>query len=1104
MSAKAILNAAAVGTIKAADAIPFKNVSGVVTGKGLSYPYYAYDCIYMRQELNEGGIHPYTTKGTLTSAWKKTSDKDKASENDNWKLIYLPVTSSREGDLQFASDIGLGLDNDAYDIKHSKWKKGHYSAWRKGGVGNKDTRDHMNNEHWWTSRLGNSLTHPFGCYISDSYHLGRVPRMRNETLPFTKYNGANSMSYDTKEMEQKGVKPIYKPATSEYDRYNVVFDPNPVNFTSAPQSFPQCVKVDSKYLNIQSAVSNGNLEPPHGVSSVDFQKALAMVLSQKTDPTYSVVNGTAPTWNSLTVTASEPVKQTSYSIDSLTLYKTDAPDMLEAMNSKGSLFLSELKDFLNSKAVELPASIRANANDYVIVGIPTVTNSNMNGYYVHLIRCFNKAVTAMCNDDRKTAIASLKSMFVNGNGQLYSEGIASFFIPRIAEKLGLIDASNEFGYLNEGTLFFPTQNGTTMSSNKVYNANETDFVCASVPLEDELSNIRKWGIPTNSDSLGYNSSSTFTTSYNDHLSAKYKECFDKKLLTYTAEFAKGGNCSNESRNYVGQFRIPFKATLYINSDYCERKHRYYSNGIENRQTMNVCCHTTNSEDRQSDNDGWRAIEVWNACMARFGYDCFYFDWKAVRGHLRAYGEGLAKQFSKGGVSVLYMKGLDNDLGAINRAYNKEECPSKYITSSDTFLSNDISFKIARQVNKLVGTCKSDQNCGHVNPGGDCLAGRTKERYHETQLWVPRDELINTNLSIQQVLTSVKGSADEDTLHFMEDVGFTDGKRTIENTFPFEISFTADLSTVGKIGTLCPYKTTKNAYFITRDVVQDYAKRLSDEKLLGQLLDSLKPALTETCYKLAYLDRLVKPFLETVDTSVLLFDLPLGPPAMHNTETNILSFQYYMGEYEFPKGKDVTDMTIYERGVDKDTYLDATLVDMLQKEAMMIPVSEVPYTKDGKRVNADLDKVSIVVKIPENASRLLTIPRISVDKKPLSYITYTNESYNGKPSGAESITDSTCLVFNVLGPKTAGEKRMNGDYETLDGKLTVPMVSIKTESVESDRSWTVSISSVDMYCHASKGKLNTSTIGGNSLAFSYLDGVSWTDKAFMEPGLFETV
>lgn len=1082
-------NPAFVRSINGANVIPFNSPDSVV-GAGLGkYPYY--DSTYRAMRLYpETSTHIYNADGSLKSPYNDTGMY--------WQFVYLPVNPiSCSGDLAFACNISSECNTELRDADPYAKNPGHYVAWRKGGIGKDDTWRHTNNDHWYSSRLGNSTSSQFGCYLSTDAHLGRVPRMRNEVLAFAECSPDGQWDYSVSFDKIEGISPMFAFAKNEDDRYNVVYNPNPVTFPAAPSDFSKCITIGSEYKSLESAlkasldVTSGRMEPS-GITKEEFIGALKSLSRSNVAPVYVLPSGTKPKCNDLKQTSYTAPSISNFSITDLTLYKNESPDMYANVNHT-SQFIQFLREFIGSTEITPPQSLIKNSSNEVlcdpIIGLPSTDVEKVNSYCIHLLRCFNNAVTAACNGKTNVAKERLKDMFIK-DGQLYNEGISSFFIPKLMEHLGVVQAFDAFGHLKSGTQFFPGTVGITTSMKVEYAANAKEFTCGSVPNEDELSRIVSWGIPRDKSAYVFGSTIAVSNSFlSSHISPK-------TIWSDNSSFAHGGDCVGGERKYVGTFSVPFDATLYINSSYCTRKHCYYSNGISRDQTVNPCCYGVEVNGGFT---GWGRVLITNACMARFGYDCFYFDWQAVREkYLKPYAEKLASSLSSPGITVTFVNSTDNYLGAINRR-NGYECKAKYLTKQDVFLKQDPEFRIARQVNLNIGKCSSDEYCGYSPTC--CVCGPRSWRTQRTSLYVPRDELLGTGKSISEVLTAAEGASNEDKLRFMENDGFSkDGKRILKNTFVFDVSFRADVHA----NELCPYAVTKSVFFFTKDVHDLYVQCITSGSFLDRLLDSIRPDITETCYKLAYLDRLVKPFLETVDTSVLLFDLPLGPPAMHNTETNILSFQYYMGEYEFPKGKDVTDMTIYERGVDKDTYLDATLVDMLQKEAMMIPVSEVPYTKDGKRVNADLDKVSIVVKIPENASRLLTIPRISVDKKPLSYITYTNESYNGKPSGAESITDSTCLVFNVLGPKTAGEKRMNGDYETLDGKLTVPMVSIKTESVESDRSWTVSISSVDMYCHASKGKLNTSTIGGNSLAFSYLDGVSWTDKAFMEPGLFETV
>lgn len=396
--------------------------------------------------------------------------------------------------------------------------------------------------------------------------------------------------------------------------------------------------------------------------------------------------------------------------------------------------------------------------------------------------------------------------------------------------------------------------------------------------------------------------------------------------------------------------------------------------------------------------------------------------------------------------------ITDELNAQTHDYGsniKDYIFSKY----DVFANPNMPIGFAYQKNQ-----ESGHVCWSMYPSCWAATGADHRIEYNTRLYLPKDDVVGTgSVENSNFRNMMKSAFYADRAGFLKasnvksdyDIAYID-ELASNNTISGYEKETADLSKItfningnlqcpvifkqldesksdkNQYGDKCTWNMNKDAYFISKFVVQAWTDILTKNEVLEYLLGELCDVIGQSkdCLALFYLNRNFKNLVSNTNLSAkstALYNLPLGPALMYNTDSYILGNTYFHGEYAFannvvngkigsvPKGFDAKQNRNLRVASSLDDFNSNNYLDMIYNDSTQMFAIQTNQSTD----NGD---VSIVVQIPNSANDFLQIPRMSYGHRsePFVFITRANDrgGENGLyPSATSFAADTSCLIFS---------------------------------------------------------------------------------------------
>lgn len=1016
----------------------------------------------------------------------------------------------------------------------------------------------------------------FGCFCCTNtqpgegktvWNIGRVPRLRNELLVFSQLKTYDRRGYDINSVTSfkfgkktvKG-KTTRSNALNENDRYNITFSPgNNSSIRDWPKNNEKVydlVKISiSPKGQSAKTISFKNIDDIKTLASSGMTDSESVVFSRALGTSTGIAvrtvgnisyndNGSKMIAN---LSSSSPSKPTNKStnefninvsqITDLTIFDKNiqSPDFYDIIQNQqsNSIFINHLKSFITSdmnmnvdKIINQSYASDSYVSQYwqsminkcfnesriALVNFPSVNPTNLDLYKKFLIKQFNDACRYILDEDDENAKKSILHMLAPNTSTMYTESIASLFIPSLLDKIGKFDNSpnkssfDVVGYVPNGTKFFVNSNGE-INKNSFKTDEFENFSFSALP--DKATALKYCCINTNGTGNNTCISNMITSNSYENLKKHITVTKSQTKSQPSIEFVQGSKCvENSEKDYQREISIDFTLPIYLNNatdNFVKIKDAYYSNGISNTITVNPCIYW------DSKNSRWPKYNITNAAMAKCKYSWAYVDWVKVAGFLnRCYDRILKvlneltsctnvsfKQSIFTGNNVKGVKDIkykiytsDNDMLSIILDDMEKFGYSKFVTNSEKMLEDGVHLMIAKQQTVRIEGVSAGSRDYHTDKcwlGNCCDDYRTDKR---CEIWLPDDKLYDTGKNASQMIQNLGNlpSNAEPPMRIIEGTGslYSDRKSfTINGSFNYTMKFSGISDWTGREDdSLCPSTFVKDSYFFNDDLYAYWASLVTGDDVVEYILNELKVALysNEKALVLGKLNQLFNPLVSSLETENVSYLNPqLGPACIYNDTSNILNYQYYAGDYVIDKTSNPalnrTTGNLNEIAKNHD-YLD------LITQAMC---------NDGvKFVGESNEDKAIMIRLPTTAMDVLRVPRISFDTwdtSQMSFPTRLDTSSNGR--------DSLVTVLAREGSNYVGlcEKDVTkssntaalADYKLSKDKVIVPELEIKYNSNLMSR--TFSLKNKEMNVIYNSKKLQAVEIKGDKVEISYNDSIA---------------
>lgn len=632
-----------------------------------------------------------------------------------------------------------------------------------------------------------------------------------------------------------------------------------------------------------------------------------------------------------------------------------------------------------------------------------------------------------------------------------------------------------------------------------------------------------WGIPAyNRPSSFYNRSIDETSIglavHADGLTNLMSYIDDAEVIDVdnTFVFATGGPCPGQREEFDVPFDIPFKFEVHLNAknEMINMYKAYYSNGIKRENEVPVCA--CRDDEADEDECNWPKRGIVNAAFVKCEYLWKEVDWSYMTQLLDA--QGILLGFDNGSLAAnvrswsldTVKKTDDTDSLLLNDILNGDAPVSRFITLREPFCRQNIHLMVPMQQNVVSRRNGKTDYAYSANPLCHCPFWATRDGFHKVPLYLPNDRLEDSGITILSLITSPRLGAITSNkmsgrighLRILEELKDHDQANQLlrlSGSFHCNLHASGYSDTTGRDSdNTCPYRMKADTYFFT-DTLYNLWKQMTEKSVfLDYIINSLATMFTHKYYALANLQESFLTFAEycCLSEKTTIFNLPIGPVAMENSNSDVLGYHYFLSDYQLQyKGqskdrkqiintnKQFAPLSTSESGIPNVT-VENNYLDMMTRGLS---------DKYGCLLEDDDTNAAIVVRVPEDSKTMLSIPRIQYALEstiPFVFATYINKNYKGMKAASTFLAESPAIAFtsSTIATNNASSAVK---YQRI-GQVNVPRLSI----IHSMNGWTFDLQSKPMEVYASPKIGANIKIGATTLEIAYT-GQPPANQAFIK-------